>query len=66
MPEATAAAAIPAKLFLSYARGDDEAFAKRLYADLTNAGFEVWWDRESLHSVKLAFHQQIKDAILNG
>jgi hypothetical protein len=23
----------------------------------------VWWDRESLHSIALAFHQQIKDAI---
>jgi hypothetical protein len=52
-----------ATLFLSYARGDDEPFAKRLYADLTKAGFEVWWDRESLHSVSLTFHQQFKDAI---
>ena len=50
-------------VFLSYARGDDEAFAKRVYADLTNAGFEVWRDRESLHSISLTFHQQIKDAI---
>jgi len=50
-------------VFISYARGDDELFAKRLYKDLTQEGFEVWWDRESLHSVSLTFHQQIKDAI---
>jgi hypothetical protein len=51
------------KIFLSYARADDEAFAKKLYADLTKAGLAIWWDRESLHSVSLTFHQQIKDAI---
>lgn len=51
------------RLFLSYARGDDEQFARRLHADLEKYGFEVWWDRESLHSVRLTFHQQIKDAI---
>lgn len=51
------------RVFISYARGDDAAFAQRLYADLTQAGFAVWWDRESLHSVALTFHQQIKDAI---
>ncbi|MFH1197783.1 MAG: NB-ARC domain-containing protein [bacterium] len=55
---------LPTKIFISYARGDDEAFAKRLYQDLTARGFEVWWDRESLHSVQLTFHQQIKDAIV--
>jgi hypothetical protein len=50
-------------VFISYARGDDAAFAQRLHADLTQAGVAVWWDRESLHSVALTFHQQIKDAI---
>ncbi|MBW2646564.1 MAG: TIR domain-containing protein, partial [Deltaproteobacteria bacterium] len=50
-------------VFISYSRRDDELFAKRLYKDLTQEGFEVWWDRESLHSVSLSFHQQIKDAI---
>ena len=50
-------------VFISYARADDELFAKRLYEDLTKEGFDVWWDRESLHSISLTFHQQIKDAI---
>ncbi|HMF36346.1 MAG TPA: TIR domain-containing protein [Isosphaeraceae bacterium] len=35
-------------LFLSYARGDDEPFVKRLYYDLSARGFSVWWDRESM------------------
>lgn len=50
-------------VFISYARADDEDFAKRLYEDLTREGFEVWRDRESLHSVSLTFLQQIKGAI---
>lgn len=28
-------------VFLSYARGDDELFVKRLYEDLTAAAFDV-------------------------
>jgi len=52
------------RLFLSYARGDDEPFVKRLYAELTQAGFKVWFDRVSLPSRQLTFHQEIKDAIL--
>src|ERR1035441_7800749 len=51
------------RVFLSYARGDDETFVRRLHADLTNAGFTVWFDRESLMSRGLSFHQEIKDAI---
>jgi len=35
------------RIFLSYARGDDEAFVKRLCADLTAAGLYVWFDREN-------------------
>lgn len=53
----------PTRVFLSYARGDDEVFARRLHADLTNAGFKAWFDRESLLSRGLTFHQEIKDAI---
>jgi hypothetical protein len=30
------------KVFRTYARGDDAAFAQRLHADLTEAGFELW------------------------
>ena len=51
------------KVFISFARKDDEPFAKKLHNDLTKRSFEIWWDSESLHSVQLTFHQQIKDAI---
>jgi WD40 repeat protein len=50
-------------IFLSYARDDDEAFARRLHADLTKAGFDVWFDRVSMPSRQLTFHQEIRDAI---
>jgi hypothetical protein len=50
-------------IFLSYARGDDEMFVRRLYADLTKAGFNVWFDRHSMPSRSLTFHQEIRDAI---
>lgn len=50
-------------VFLSYARGDDEPFMKRLYHDLTGRGFEVWWDRVNMPSRGLTFHQEIADAI---
>ena len=53
----------PTRVFLSYARGDDEPFVRRLYADLTAAGFTVWFDRKTLMSRGLTFHQEIKDAI---
>ncbi len=36
------------KLFLSYACRDDEPFVRRLHADLTAAGFGVWFDRDDL------------------
>ena len=51
------------RVFLSYARGDDEPFVHRLCADLKAQGFTVWFDRESLMSRGLTFHQEIKDAI---
>jgi len=50
-------------LFISYARDDDEPFAQRLYEDLVKAGFEVWWDRQSIRSRQITFHQEIADAI---
>ena len=37
--------AAPTRVFLSYARGDDEAFVRRLHADLTKAAFTVWFGR---------------------
>jgi tetratricopeptide (TPR) repeat protein len=50
-------------VFLSYAREDDEPFVRRLHADLTADGFDVWFDRVDLPSRQLTFHQEIKDAI---
>lgn len=50
-------------IFLSYARGDDETFVRRLHRDLLALGFEVWFDRVDLPSRRLTFHQEIKDAI---
>ena len=54
----------PTRIFLSYARGDDEPFVKLLHADLAAAGFTVWFDREVLRSRGIPFPQEIKDAIL--
>lgn len=54
---------ISTRIFLSYARGGDEPFVKKLHDDLTEAGFTVWFDRTSLLSRGLTFHQEIKDAI---
>lgn len=53
------------RLFLSYGRGDDEAFVSRLYEDLVRHGFEVWYDRQDMPSRGLTFHQEIRDAITN-
>ena len=51
------------RLFLSYARGDDEPFVRRLYARLVLEGFAVWWDRECMPSRALTFLKEIRDAI---
>jgi len=48
---------------MSYARPDDEPFVSRLYAALVAEGFEVWFDRISMPSRQLTFHQEIRDAI---
>src|SRR4051794_3212427 len=57
-------------VFLSYARGDDvepfdpaTSFVARLHRDLEAAGFDVWFDRASMPSRRLTFHQEIRDAI---
>jgi hypothetical protein len=50
-------------IFLSYARNDDEPFVKRLYEDLIRRGFDVWWNRKSMPSRNLTFHQEIRDAV---
>ena len=51
------------KVFLSYARADDEAFVERLHRDLIEAGIEVWWDRAAMASRGRTFLQEIRDAI---
>lgn len=58
-------------VFISYARADDDpdyddaskSFLRRLYNALTEAGFNVWWDREKLPSRGLHFTKEIEDAI---
>jgi WD40 repeat protein len=54
---------MPVRLFLSYARDDDEPFVARLCTALATAGFEVWFDRASMPSRQLTFHQEIRDAV---
>jgi hypothetical protein len=58
------------KIFLSYSRGDDgepfdpaTSLVARLHSDLTAAGFDVWFDRLSMPSRALTFHQEIRDAL---
>ena len=50
-------------IFLSYGRGDDEPFVERLSRALKARGLDVWFDRESMPSRSLTFHQEIRDAI---
>jgi len=50
-------------IFISYARDDDEAFAKGLWRHLENQGVRVWWDRQAMESRGLTFLQEIRDAI---
>lgn len=53
----------PLRVFISYGGHDDPSFVRRLYADLTAQGFDVWFDKESLHSRQRTFHSEILDAI---
>lgn len=50
------------RIFISYARADDESFAERLYHALKD-DFEVWWDRVSMPNRGLTFLQEIREAI---
>ena len=49
-------------VFLSYARADDEEFVRRMHSFLMDCGFRVWWDRVSMPSRSLTFHQEIRDS----
>ena len=51
------------RIFLSYARGDDEPSVALLHADLTACGFDVWWDRVSMPARGLTFLHEIRDTI---
>jgi NB-ARC domain/TIR domain len=50
-------------VFLSYGRGDDEAFVRRLHDDLEAAGFDAWFDLLDMPQRPLTFIQEIEDAI---
>src|SRR5262245_50592785 len=51
------------RIFLSYGRGDDDAFVAWLYDFLTMHGFHVWWDRKSMPSRGLTILPEIRSAI---
>ena len=51
------------KLFISYARGDDEAFVSTLFSDLCTHGYDVWFDRVNMPSRGLTFLKEIRDEI---
>jgi len=51
------------RVFLSYARADDEPFVSRLADALESAGVHVWFDRRSLPSRSLTFLDEIRRAI---
>ncbi len=50
-------------VFVSYARDDDEPFARRLAKGLAARGIAVWWDRQAMASRGLTFMREIRDAI---
>ena len=52
-----------ARVFLSYARKDDEAFVQKLYDDLTKRGISIWYDRLSMPSRGETFDHEIQRAI---
>jgi tetratricopeptide (TPR) repeat protein len=51
------------RVFLSYARNDDEPFVKRLADALEAEGIHVWFDRRSMPSRSLTFLDEIRRAI---
>lgn len=53
-------------IFISYARDDDEVYAKKLWRHLEQHGVHVWWDRKGMESRGLTFLQEIRDAIASA
>ena len=43
----------PHDVFLSYARVDGLETAQKLYTDLTQAGFGVWWDKSNQYGIPI-------------
>ena len=56
----------PISVFISYAREDDEPFVEKLYQDLKENGFDIWWDRATMKNRGRTFFQEIRDAIENS
>src|SRR5688572_23497517 len=54
------------RLFVSYARDDDEAFARRLVAALTAAGHHPWIDRAQMSSRGRAYLHELREAIASS
>ncbi len=52
------------KLFLSYARKDDEPFVEKLFHDLQTLGFDPWYDRQNMTNDGAPFTQAISEAIV--
>lgn len=50
-------------IFISYARSDDEPLVEQFHNDLTEHGFDIWWDRQTMQSRGLTFLQELRDAI---
>ena len=51
------------RIFISYKRGHDDAFARALAEDLRAAGHDVWKDTDSMPSRGRTFNLEIRDAI---
>ncbi|MFQ3537118.1 MAG: NB-ARC domain-containing protein, partial [Aggregatilineales bacterium] len=54
------------RLFISYARADDEPFVERLVACLRQLGYEPWYDRQNMTNDGAPFTQAISDAIVRS
>ena len=52
-----------AEIFISYAHANDEPFVEQIHNDLTEHGFDVWWDWQTMQSRGLTFLQELLDAI---
>ncbi|MEA1894955.1 MAG: toll/interleukin-1 receptor domain-containing protein [Euryarchaeota archaeon] len=50
-------------IFISYACADDEPFVEHPHNDLTDHGFGIWWDRQTMQGRGLTFLQELRDVI---